>query len=69
MKFESSFEEVWEARQRIFKKCHRNPKELVEYYIKLQNDFNKIFEIDKDLKISDDKQSRFKKLKTRKFEN
>jgi hypothetical protein len=37
MKYKSSFEEVWEARRQIFDLCHRSPKELIEYYISLQN--------------------------------
>jgi hypothetical protein len=37
MKYKSSFEEVWEARRQIFDMCHREPKELIEYYISLQN--------------------------------
>ena len=37
MNYKSSFEEVWEARRNIFDMCHRSPKELVEYYINLQN--------------------------------
>ena len=37
MKYNSSFEEIWEARRQIFDLCNRNPKELIEYYIALEN--------------------------------
>jgi hypothetical protein len=37
MNYKSSFEEVWQARRDIFSMCHNNPKELIEYYISLQN--------------------------------
>lgn len=38
MKYKSSFEEIWEARQQIYNDCNNNPKDLIEYYISLQNE-------------------------------
>jgi len=40
MNYKSSFEEIWEARRQIYESCHKNPKELIEYYISLQDNIN-----------------------------